>query len=117
MKTFNHQNDTNICILRAYDKEFLNAKGQQPILIKAKVDAYFYDEKPEVGDILQSFSFGINEFTITEIIENRDAKTDHWPKKVGGVEYLEDDMKRPEAKGHHFNPEKAFFILQLEKVD
>ena len=102
MKTFQHQSDTKICILKAFDHVYTNIKGQQPELKELKINAYFYAEKPEVGDILHSFSFDIKEFTITEIIENRDAKADHWPKTVNGKQYTEDDLKRPESKGHHF---------------
>lgn len=113
MKTFEHSKN-DMLILKAFDKNYTNVKGQQPILVDCKVEGLFFEEKPQVDDIINSFPFGIDNMKVVEILENHDAKKTHYPKVVNGIEYTENDLKRPEAKGVHFNHEKAYFVLKLE---
>lgn len=114
MKPFEHHNGKAMFILKAFDHEYLNLKGQKPELREVKINALFFEKKPEIGDIIVSNPFYLERLKVTEIIENRDAKKQHYPKVIDKIEYTENDLKRPEAKGVHFNHEKAYFVLRLE---
>jgi hypothetical protein len=85
MKTLIHvQRDTSICI---YNLNNENITGS------------FFKEKPEVGDVVMSWTEKdvnfLKMFHVKEIVENRDGRISSKSK---------------------FNPEKAFFRLRVEDV-
>lgn len=125
MKTIDHSTDRNFNLLSVEDivkktTEVFDKEKKQKKIVELQdnksciIKAIFFGQKPEIGDLITAIRFNIENLKVAKIIENRDAKKQHYPKIINGIEYTEDDLKRPEAKGINFNHEKAYFVFRLE---